>query len=657
MNLLTKRQRDILALLVKEQEFVTVKKIAAAFAVAERTIRYDLEWIENGLKEKNIKLVKKPQFGVKIDFLESGIRRESILSELNQIYQRVLSVAERQFFILLYLLMEHKEITMQQIADYLNVSKNTIVADIEAVDNLLGTSGLKLERKAHYGIYLAGSEKNIRSFYIKKILEGLERKYITEEDLILLMKQISSVPVLRTIDDIESSLNVIFSDLSKQELYVALLVAIYRIYIGKFVEAGESGGESNRVYRKINGLYQDFATANHIQIPQSEFEYIRRIFMGAKIASNMPGVAPPFAKADAEVSNICKSIVEEARRYLGLDLHNDPELVNGLRTHLTTTIHRLRNNLSVSNPLTQQIQFQMPFIFEMSKKIMIKYEARIGMTVPDEEIAYIAMYFGAAFERSLSSGFMPKAMVVCGSGVATSGLLITRLKIMLPELKLIGPVPADKIPEMLASHEVDFIITTAPVKASGRDVVLVNPLLDNDDLSKIKTFIFRYTSKKQLQYLSKCNIPENDEDWTLANLLPPSVINLNMECKDWQQAIWRCSQPLLENGSITERYVNAMVKAVIDYGPYMVFIPEIAMTHAAPENGLIKECLSLTTLKTPLYFGDRNKELVKIIIVFGTLDHQLESLHRIVKIFEKEGNIEAIKNAHIYEEIMNLSGR
>jgi transcriptional antiterminator/mannitol/fructose-specific phosphotransferase system IIA component (Ntr-type) len=657
MNLLTKRQRDILTLLIKEQEFVTVKKIAAIFLVSERTIRYDLEWIECGLKEKNIKLVKTPGLGVKLDFLELGANQESVLDELNRIDHRVLSVTERQFFILLYLFVERKEITMQQIADHLNVSKNTIVADIEAVDSLLGTAGLKLERKAHFGISLAGSEKNIRSFYIKSILDGLAKKYITEADLVLIMKEVSSVPISLAIDEVESSLTVVFSELTKKELCVALLVAIYRIYIGKLIETEEPGGDLQRIYLKISRLYHDFAAAHHIQIPRSEFEYIRRIFMGAKIASALPGVAPPFTKADAEVLSICKSIIDDAQCYLGLDLQNDLELVNGLKTHLAVTIHRLRNNLSVSNPLTQQIQFQMPFIYEMSKKIMVKYETGIGIAVPDDEIAYIAMYFGAAFERSLSSGFMPKAMVVCGSGIATSGLLITRLKIMLPEIKLIGPVPVDKIPGMLAGDEIDFIIATAPVNGSGREVVLVNPLLGNDDLNKIKTLIFRNTSKKQLRYLSKCNVSEHDGNWTLKNLIPSSAVNLNMECKDWRQAIWICSQPLLENGSITERYVNAMIKAVIDYGPYMVFIPEIAMAHAAPEMGLKKECLSLTTLKKPLYFGDENKELVKIVVVFGAMDHQLESLHRIIKIFEKDGNIEAIKNALTYGEIMNLSGR
>ncbi len=658
MNLFTKRQRDILALLVKEQEPVKVKKIAAIFGVAERTIRYDLKWIQYGLKEKNIELVKVPRFGIKLDCSMTGETHEAILKELNDFCHKVLSTAERQFFILLHLLMKPKEVAMQEVADYLNVSKNTIVSDIEAIDVLLETAGLKIARKAHHGILLAGPEKKLRNFYIKTLLNGLEKEYITEDNLALLLDGISSAPIISAIGEVEAGLKAEFSDLSKKELYIALLIAIYRMDCGKFIETDPTNHGDTPIDFTINTLYQNFASSKEITIPPDEIDYIRQIFMGAQYANNLIEVSPQFRKTDSEVFNICKDMIQDARIYLGVDLDNDLELVNGLTIHLTTAIYRLRNNLSaVLNPLTQQIKFQMPFIYEMSKKIARKYESQIGAVMSDDEIAYIAMYLGAAFERSLSGGFMPTAMVVCGSGTATSGLLITRLKIMLSELRLIGPVPADKIPEILLDHPVDFIITTAPLKVSGKEVILVNPLLDNDDLNKIRTLIFRHTSKKQLQHISKCCILENQSRFTLKDLVPPEAIKLNIECKDWQQSIRICSQSLLEKGAITEKYVNAMIKAVLNYGPYIVFIPEIALAHAAPEMGVNQECLSLATLKKPLYFGDKNQELVKIIVVFGAMDHQLISLHRMIKIFENESNIERIKNALSYEQIMNLSDR
>jgi transcriptional antiterminator/mannitol/fructose-specific phosphotransferase system IIA component (Ntr-type) len=656
MTLLTKRQRDILALLIKEEEYVTVKQIAARFGIAERTVRYDLRWIECWLRENGSGLVKTAGCAGTIDRSAPDFDAERFREALNDIHHRALSAAERRFTILLYLFLEPEAITLRQIAERLNVCKNTVVSDMDAVDGQLAQAGLRLERKIHYGFSLAGAETAIRGFYIRTILDGLARNLISEAHLLVWLKAASPGQLSAIIDEVESELRVEYSDSARKELYISLLVAAHRLLNGRLLPDGPEDGEREDGYRQLGRLYVTWAAGHRIEVPRGELAYIRQIFRGAKLANDRNDVADPAA-SDAETMLLCQQMIEDARCYLGLDLQNDPELVHGLRTHLKIAVHRLRHNLSVSNPLTDQVKFQMPFFFEMSKKIIAKYEGRIGAAVPDDETAYIAMYFGAAFERSLCSGFMPTALVVCGGGVATSGLLITRLKVMLPEIKLIGPVPAEKIAATLAGTAVDFIIATAPVKGLGKEVVRVNPLLENDDLTRIKTLIFRNSSRKQLQYLSDRNLREAEERWELGELIPREALNLNVECKNWQQAIRCCGQPLLEQGAITEQYVEAMIKAVLDYGPYMVIIPEIALAHAAPEKGVRRECLSLITLRQPLQFGEKNKEWVRIVIVFGARNHQPEQLHRLVKILEQPGNIERIKEATAHDQIMRLSNR
>jgi mannitol operon transcriptional antiterminator len=657
MILFTKRQRDILTFLVNEPEVVTIKQLMAAFGVAERTIRYDLEWLESGLKERRIGLLKTAQHGIQLDFSAADGNQESLINEINQFWHRILTATERRFFILLYLLLSPQEITLQQMADRLNVSKNTVVSDIDVVDGLLKANGLQLVRRAHHGFSLSGSEKKVRNFYIKTIIDQLQNKLITKDNLVFLMKEAALESFEPVIHEVETVLKVVFSDSAKEELDISLMIVFYRLSIGKFLKTKTARFIVADVEPKIDAICQAYAAVRRIRLSNSELDYLRQIFLGAQFCYNPSEVALPYFNNDPEIRKICNNLIIDAGDYLGLDFQNDWELRSGLTTHLTMSIYRLRNNLAVSNPLTQQIRFRMPFIYEMSKKITVKYETQIGSAVPDDEIAYIAMYFGAAFERSLSSGFMPQALVVCGSGIATSGLLKTRLKIMLPELKLLGPAPEEQITTILAVNTVDFIITTAPVQVTDKEVVLVNPLLDNDDLNKIKTMIFRNTSQKQLQYLSQRHQFLEFGAWTLRDLMSSAVVQLNIECKNWQQAIAICSQPLLTNGSITEKYVTAMIKAVINYGPYIVFIPQIALAHAAPDRGVNRECLSMATLKYPLYFGDKNKELVKIVIVFGALGQQLESLYRLTKIFENNNNIALINQAQHYEEIGDLSGQ
>ncbi|MCY1028971.1 HTH domain-containing protein, partial [Mammaliicoccus sciuri] len=45
--MLSKRQRNILSYLSSENNFVTISELASLFQVSERTIQYDLEYIES----------------------------------------------------------------------------------------------------------------------------------------------------------------------------------------------------------------------------------------------------------------------------------------------------------------------------------------------------------------------------------------------------------------------------------------------------------------------------------------------------------------------------------------------------------------------------------------------------------------------------------
>ena len=72
----------------------------------------------------------------------------------------------------------------------------------------------------------------------------------------------------------------------------------------------------------------------------------------------------------------------------------------------------------------------------------------------------------------------------------------------------------------------------------------------------------------------------------LRNLLTEKTIQLNVEAKNWEQAVRMGGQLLIDNGFVESRYVDAMVKAVKEMGPYIVIAPGIAMPHARPEEGV-----------------------------------------------------------------------
>ncbi len=75
--------------------------------------------------------------------------------------------------------------------------------------------------------------------------------------------------------------------------------------------------------------------------------------------------------------------------------------------------------------------------------------------------------------------------------------------------------------------------------------------------------------------------------------LPVENIQIVDSVSDWKQAIRLSAQPLLAKETITEEYVEAIFKSHQELGPYYVLAPGLAMPHARPEQGAIKNGLSL----------------------------------------------------------------
>ena len=123
---------------------------------------------------------------------------------------------------------------------------------------------------------------------------------------------------------------------------------------------------------------------------------------------------------------------------------------------------------------------------------------------------------------------------------------------------------------------------------------------------------------------------------------------LNKKCKNWVEAIREAAIPLLNKKLISKKYIDTMIEYNEKYNAYFVIAESIALIHARPEDGVIKNCVSLMTLKEPINFGNEENDPVKMIICLASIDSvsHLEFLKKIMRIIE---------NREFYEEIITSS--
>lgn len=83
------------------------------------------------------------------------------------------------------------------------------------------------------------------------------------------------------------------------------------------------------------------------------------------------------------------------------------------------------------------------------------------------------------------------------------------------------------------------------------------------------------------------------------DLIRKENIQVGVDVASWQDAVRSVGSLLLQAGSITNQYIEEMIQAVVELGPYMVLMPGFALAHAAPSAAVLRDDISLITLKTP----------------------------------------------------------
>lgn len=79
-------------------------------------------------------------------------------------------------------------------------------------------------------------------------------------------------------------------------------------------------------------------------------------------------------------------------------------------------------------------------------------------------------------------------------------------------------------------------------------------------------------------------------------------IRLGETADSWQEAVKKSVEPLIESGAVKDEYYQAIIDSTEEYGPYYILMPGMAMPHARPEAGVIRDAFSLITLQEPVVF-------------------------------------------------------
>lgn len=96
-------------------------------------------------------------------------------------------------------------------------------------------------------------------------------------------------------------------------------------------------------------------------------------------------------------------------------------------------------------------------------------------------------------------------------------------------------------------------------------------------------------------------------------------MRIHLHAKDWQEALHIAGSILVEDGSISEEYIDSMIQSIEKHGPYIVLMPKFALAHAEPSDSVLKTEMALAVFDEDIDFHSYNGP-VRLIVVLACTD-------------------------------------
>lgn len=682
------RARDLILFLMENDRFFTVKQLSEQFSVSQRTMYNDLIEIDEFLMKHDLASLTRKK-GKGVSFYPKQSIKNKIKILLDQAEFSFHTPEERKNRMLHFFLIRNNYVTIDQVSNFLKVSRNTVINDLKQIKDWLTSFNLSLISYPYKGLKIEGTELAIRKALLAVYRE--EQRHLLDipsSESIILSEFLSEADInmlALIVSEAEHELQTIIADNSYFRVMLHLGMAIARVKQRRTLEKMPfiTGIQETREYQAACKLKEKIDSYFNIDFPENEIGY----FAAQLVSSSLQNTNQLGNINDQwlPLQMITRAFIQAVEKELNVPLMNDAQLFNGLLAHLRPAIYRIKNGTTIDNPVLDQIRDNYTLVHCAVMKTITIIEAELDIIFNEDETAFVTMYVTAALERQKKqSRRTPVAIIVCNTGTSTSQMLMTQLKKWF-RIRLIGAFPARQANEIISRQPIDLVITTVPLELDDVEIITVNPVLSQEDLQNLTMVLERLDGPQLLvQDIMKliepyCTIhdpialrnrlkeyfhPEDampmiNERRTnpvLIELLNENLIEVKADIQDRDTAVKRSGELLLKNGLIESEYVEAMVDNVHKNGNYIVIAPGIAMPHARPEYGVKDIGFSIVTLKEPIEFGHRLNDPVRIVIGFCAVDHQthLTALSELVDILNQEEKIKAILEATTSKEVMNI---
>ena len=336
--------------------------------------------------------------------------------------------------------------------------------------------------------------------------------------------------------------------------------------------------------------------------------------------------------------NLVTQLFNEISANYGIEI-NDFSLKVRFGLHISNLITRSQNNYFNKNPLAQSFKSSCPLIYEIAVYTSSIIKKELGISINDDEIAYIAFHIGNAIEVSRTNKNKIKAVLFSPSYYDLNEQLVDKiLNIFAKDLAIEDIITSES--DLNYIDDLDLIISTVPIHITGIRTLQTLPL-------------FNKTTQKQLQIeidnlklTKKKNIFKNQvEQFITEELFENIEFSL-----DKDSCLERLTNKVIRVGCVGSNYLEQInEREKISTTAFNNFAIPHTMKMTAKTS-----CLNILISKKGVIWGENKVQLV-IMICFSQNDRSIfnDFFEQLTNILSEPTNIKLLIQQHSYYEFVN----
>lgn len=490
---LSKREIKILLLLLELEDSITTKELAESFCVSVRTIKYDLENVRDWFKEQNVILQTRRNKGIWLEIPDSErLTLKNAIIEVER-FETYPDQELRVNQLIFRLLLAPEYLTSQELADKLQVSRNTIISDLDRVEELIQTYGLSLKRQSRQGFSIEGEESKTRL-----LMEYITQKEITEYDIYQIMSYFVRSGQQKKMQEVHVGVNTIFQKIYRVALkemtslldpslfdqfnYAEILSITLRVAIAasRMQLHHTVGGYKMLTNQKILQQKQELPfllmkkVFDYYALPLLADEYFY-IYSDVFVANNQK-----------DIVGLTEELIKDVSEEIDFPFYRDRQLFTNLFAHLSLRLTKKHLFINEYNPFVDDIKAKYPQLFTAIEVASQSDIVGSALLINDSFIAYIALHFLVAYEKNLHEVNVIRIVYVCSTGLGVTSLIEQKILEEVSNVEIAGFASVLNAVDVIEEKNPDLVLSIFPIEIVNRPFIKVNPLPTEADIHSIQ---------------------------------------------------------------------------------------------------------------------------------------------------------------------------